>query len=147
MNYFLCEAKDRDGELPGPFPHVLILRLTSLQFIGDRKHASFKRNVIPSHKLWSQANGRHSVSICWMNILQNIIGDRYLCSIILIQQFQSLTLETALICSKDDWEIDIIKTFILGKQYKLSDYVIWTSFEQMLCWGIWERTPWITLQN
>lgn len=98
MNYFLCEAKDRDSELPGPFQHVLILRPTSLQFIGDRNHAYFKRNVILSHK----ENSRYSVNIYQMNVLQNIIGDRYLCSIITIQQFQNLTLETALICSKDD---------------------------------------------
>lgn len=44
-----------------------------------------------------------------MNVLQNIISDRYLCHIIQIQQFQGLTSEAALICLKDDREVGIVK--------------------------------------
>lgn len=67
-----------------------------------------------------------------MNVLQNIIGNRHLGNTIRIQKFQHLTLETALIFSKDR-EVDIIKRFSWKSNKKLSDYVIWTSSEQMLC--------------
>lgn len=50
-----------------------------------------------------------------MNVLQNIISDRYLCHIIQIQQFQGLTSEAALSCLKDDREKLVSLRGSLGK--------------------------------
>lgn len=38
LKNILCEAKDGDSELQGPFPHFWILIPTSLKFLGGRDH-------------------------------------------------------------------------------------------------------------